>query len=66
MAAKSPGGVEKIHSSLEERMWNKARLIWLEGDSNNIEIKEAIEINREIKTAIKTFYRNYEKADRKT
>ena len=66
MAAKSPGGVEKIHSSLEERVWNKARLIWLEGDSRNIKIKEAIEINREIKTAIKTFYRKYEKADRKT
>ena len=66
MAAKSPGGVEKLHSSLEERVWNKTRLILLEDDTNDIQIKEAIGINREITSITKTFYRTYEKADRKT
>ena len=66
MAAKSPGGVEKLHSSLEERVWNSARLNWLEDDTNDIQIKEAIRINREITSITKTFYRKYEKADRKT
>ena len=63
MAAESPG--VEIHSSLEEGMWNKARLKWLEGDSNNIRINEAIETSREIKAALKFFYSRYEKEDRK-
>ena len=70
MAAKSPRGVEKLHSSLEDLVWNSksliTRLIWLEDDINDIQIKEAIGINREITSITKTFYCTYEKANRKT
>ena len=51
MAAESPGGVG--HYSLNQRMWNKTRLLWLEGDPKNIKVKEAIKTNREIKAAVK-------------
>ena len=69
MAAKSPGGVEKLHSSLEELVWNSksltTRLFWLD-DENDIQIKEAIGTIREITNLTKTFYCTYEKVNRKT
>ena len=67
MAAKSPGGVEKLHS-LEDLVWNSksliTRLIWLD-DKNDIQIKEAIVTIREITNLTKTFYCTYEKVNRK-
>ena len=69
MADKSPGGVEKLHSSLEDLVWNSksliTRLFWLD-DENDIQTKEAIGTIREITNLTKTFYCTYEKVNRKT
>ena len=68
MAAESPGGVEKFHSSLEDLVGNSKSLITKLtrlDDKNDIHAREIIGAIREITSIIKTFCYMYEKVDEK-